>query len=301
MTASRRPSEGQTGAVEEDGRTYPAGLEREEAGRSPHGVTQVRRLRPTPDGRILDGAARRGLDGLEAEGDVGSAAKIRTCPRGARGEPTGVEAAAFGSKGVPAWLRAFEIAASACALIVTAPLMLFIAVAIRRGTPGPAIFKHQRLTVNAKPFTFYKFRTHYVDSHDRFPELCAYSFDQREVDMVRLQEEGDPRVTPQGQWLRLTSLDELPNFWNVLRGDMGLVGPRPEMVEMLPYYTGENLRKFSVRPGITGLAQISGRGKLTFAETLKCDLEYVGNHSLKKDVEIVLKTIKMALNREGAY
>ncbi len=134
--------------------------------------------------------------------------------------------------------------------------MLVLAVVIRRGTPGPAIFEQRRIAMGGKPFTFMKFRTHYVDSKERFPEWCNYELDADEVARIRLQEEDDPRVTPEGHWLRRTSLDELPNFWHVLTGDMALVGPRPEMLEMLPYYHGDMLRKFSVPPGITGLAQI---------------------------------------------
>ena len=111
----------------------------------------------------------------------------------------------------------------------------------------------------------------------------------------------DPRVTPQGEWLRKSTLDELPNFWNVLRGDMALVGPRPEIPEMLPYYEGEMQLKFRVRPGITGLAQISGRGRLGFYETVKYDVEYVKNRSFRLDLKILLITIYKIVARDGAF
>lgn len=200
----------------------------------------------------------------------------------------------------PVGLRAFEIAVAVAVLVVTAPLLAVIAVQIRRGTPGPALFRQQRLAVGARPFTFCKFRTHYVDAKERFPEWCAYQYREDEVAEVRLQVEDDPRVTPQGRWLRHTSLDELPNFWHVITGDMALVGPRPEMVEMLPYYKGEQLGKFSVRPGITGLAQVSGRGNLTFAETVDLDLRYVRTRSLATDLRILLRTFLMVLRADGA-
>jgi lipopolysaccharide/colanic/teichoic acid biosynthesis glycosyltransferase len=198
-------------------------------------------------------------------------------------------------------LRLFELSVAVLVLVLSAPVMVVIAIIIRRGTPGPAIFRQQRIAIDCKPFTFLKFRTHYADSKERFPEWCAYAFQENEWSDVRLQEENDPRVTPQGKWLRRTSLDELPNFWHVLTGDMALVGPRPEMIEMLPYYTRETLAKFSVRPGITGLAQVSGRGKLTFSETVELDLEYVRIRSVRTDFKILLRTALMVIKADGAY
>jgi lipopolysaccharide/colanic/teichoic acid biosynthesis glycosyltransferase len=108
-------------------------------------------------------------------------------------------------------------------------------------------------------------------------------------------------VTPQGHWLRKSTLDELPNFWNVLTGRMALVGPRPEIPEMLPYYGGDMLLKFTVRPGITGLAQISGRGRLGFHETVALDVEYVRRRSLTLDLKIILLTIQKIVTRDGAF
>jgi lipopolysaccharide/colanic/teichoic acid biosynthesis glycosyltransferase len=196
--------------------------------------------------------------------------------------------------------RVFEISVAVFVLVVSAPVMVLIAILVRRGTPGPAIFRQQRIGINGKSFTFLKFRTHYVDSKERFPEWCAYQFGE-DTSQVRLQEKDDPRVTPQGKWLRRTSLDELPNFWHVLTGDMALVGPRPEMVEMLPYYNHRTLAKFSVRPGITGLAQVSGRGKLTFTETVDLDLQYVRTRSVRRDCHILFRTFLMVIQADGAY
>jgi lipopolysaccharide/colanic/teichoic acid biosynthesis glycosyltransferase len=201
---------------------------------------------------------------------------------------------------VPLWYRGFEIAVAIAVLVLTLPLLAVIAVLVRRGTPGPALFRQRRLAAGARPFMFYKFRTHYVDASERFPAWCAYQYREDELEAVRLQVEDDPRVTPQGKWLRRSSLDELPNFWHVITGDMALVGPRPEMVEMLPYYKDEQRRKFSVRPGITGLAQVSGRGNLTFTETVKLDLEYVRTRSLANDLRILLRTFLMVIKADGA-
>ncbi len=111
----------------------------------------------------------------------------------------------------------------------------------------------------------------------------------------------DPRVTPAGRWLRKSTLDELPNFWNVITGEMALVGPRPEIPEMLRYYNDEALKKFTVRPGITGLAQSSGRGNLLFLEGIELDIQYVENRSLALDLKIIWKTVSGILRQEGAF
>ncbi len=202
---------------------------------------------------------------------------------------------------VSVWLRCFEIVASSILLLVTVPMMIWEAWIIRRGTPGPVLFFQQRLGANLKPFNFVKFRTLYHDARQRFPELYVYKYSDSELETLKFKIENDPRVTPQGQWLRRLSIDELPNFWNVLKGDMALVGPRPEIPEMLPYYEGEMLEKFSVRPGITGLAQISGRGRLTFYETVKYDVEYVHKRSFGLDLKILLTTVKLMIRDHGAF
>jgi lipopolysaccharide/colanic/teichoic acid biosynthesis glycosyltransferase len=187
------------------------------------------------------------------------------------------------------------------ALVLLVPVMLAIGLIIRRGSPGSALFRQQRMGRNTEPFTFYKFRTMYVDARQRYPELYRYQYSAEEMETMRFKVEDDPRVTPQGEWLRRSSLDELPNFWNVLTGEMALVGPRPEIPQMLRYYEGEELRKFSVRPGVTGLAQVSGRGRLTFQETLKYDFEYVDNRSIWLDIKILYLTVLKILTRDGAF
>ena len=168
-------------------------------------------------------------------------------------------------------------------------------------TPGPAIFKQTRIGRNCKPFTLYKFRTLYADARERFPELYNYDYSPDQIETLQFKTADDPRVTPQGKRLRMSTLDELPNLWNVLKGEMALVGPRPEIPEMLPYYHGELIEKFSVRPGVTGLAQISGRGRLKFLETAALDLEYVRTRSIRTDAKIVCLTILKVVLRDGAF
>jgi lipopolysaccharide/colanic/teichoic acid biosynthesis glycosyltransferase len=201
----------------------------------------------------------------------------------------------------PFWLRVVEVSVAGIILLVGLPVMVAQWGIIRLGTPGPGLFFQHRVGTGQRLFRFVKFRTMYVDARERFPHLYAYRYSPNELLSLKFKSDDDPRVTPQGRWLRRLSIDELPNFWNVLTGEMALVGPRPEIPEMLPYYKGEMLEKFLVRPGVTGLAQISGRGRLGFYETVELDVSYVRNRSLLLDVRILLKTIAMILLRDGAF
>lgn len=197
--------------------------------------------------------------------------------------------------------RAFEIVVASIVLLVSLPVMLWVGFIIKRGTPGPALFLQRRVGRDRKLFRFVKFRTMYVDARERFPELYAYAYEEDGLARLRFKVEDDPRVTPQGRWLRQSTLDEIPNFWNVLTGDMALVGPRPEIPEMLRYYHGEMNRKFEVRPGVTGLAQVSGRGRLGFHETVDLDVDYVERQSLMLDIKILIRTVKIVLLGDGAF
>ncbi len=194
-----------------------------------------------------------------------------------------------------------ERVAAAAALLLFLPVMLLVALAIRLDSGGPALFRQKRVGRSGRLFTFVKFRTFRADARERFPELYAYQYTPEEIEELRFKIPGDPRLTRIGEWLRTTTLDELPNFWNVLVGDMSLVGPRPEIPEMLPYYRDEDLIKFSVRPGVTGLAQISGRGRLRFLDTAEFDARYVRERSLLLDAKILVRTISLILRRDGAF
>jgi lipopolysaccharide/colanic/teichoic acid biosynthesis glycosyltransferase len=161
----------------------------------------------------------------------------------------------------------------------------------------------RRVEGYGRPFVFYKFATMYPDARTKFPGLYAYTYSTAELKTLRFKVPDDPRVPPWAAWLRKSSLDELPNFLNVLRGEMSLVGPRPDIPEMVRYYTPEqHRRKLQVKPGMTGIAQIRGRGDLSFQDTLACDLEYVANRTLLLDVKILWLTfLKLFKGREGAY
>jgi lipopolysaccharide/colanic/teichoic acid biosynthesis glycosyltransferase len=218
---------------------------------------------------------------------------------------TGVAAAPARAIHIPSagigW-RAFEIVFSLVALVLTLPVMLILALLIRRGSPGPALFFQERVGRDRKLFHFVKFRTLYADARQRFPELYRYQYTEEQLrNGLKFKILNDPRVTPQGRWMRKSTLDELPNFWNVLTGDMALVGPRPEIPEMLAYYHGENLLKFAVKPGVTGLAQISGRGNLSFQDTVAMDVEYAKTRTVLLDLKILFMTAVKAITREGAF
>jgi len=197
--------------------------------------------------------------------------------------------------------RILESAIAAAVLLICFPVMMLVALAIRFNSPGPVLFRHKRVGRGGRLFNFVKFRTLYHDARQRFPELYQYQYTPEEIEALAFKVPNDPRVTSIGEWLRRTTLDELPNFWNVVTGDMALVGPRPEIPEMLPYYRDEHLIKFSVPPGVTGLAQISGRGRLRFLETARLDADYAANRSLRLDLRILARTISLVLRQDGAF
>lgn len=191
--------------------------------------------------------------------------------------------------------RAAEIAIGCLGLVVTSPIMLVVAWIVKRDTPGPAIFGHARVGKDGRLFTFYKFRTLYVDAKERFPDLYAYRYSSDEIMTLQFKRDVDPRVTPAGRWLRRSTLDELPNLWNLVKGDIALVGPRPEIPEMLQHYRPDELVKFSVKPGLTGMAQTHGRNKLRFRETNAYDVDYVRRRSVLLDIRLVLRTVWVLL------
>jgi lipopolysaccharide/colanic/teichoic acid biosynthesis glycosyltransferase len=182
-----------------------------------------------------------------------------------------------------AFRRLLDIAVAGVALLLLAPLMLVVAWRIRRDSPGPAIFRQTRAGRDMRPFALLKFRTMRTDAD-------PYGHSPHGPD--------DPRLTPFGRRLREWSFDELPQFWNVLRGDMTLVGPRPLYVEQAREWNDRQRLRLRVKPGLTGLAQISGRGGLTIEEKLELDVQYVLHRSLLGDMGILIRTI-FGLRRSG--
>jgi len=197
--------------------------------------------------------------------------------------------------------QGLEILLAIFTILLTLPLMVILAIIIKLDSPGPALFRQLRIGKGGKPFWFTKFRTYYVDAKERFPELYAYKYTQEELESLKFKVPNDPRMTKLGRWLRKSTLDELPNFLHVVNGSMSLVGPRPEIPEMLPYYSHEGLKKFQVRPGITGYAQTAGRGWLTFHDTVQLDVDYVQERSALVDAKILFRTLYKIVIRDGAF
>jgi exopolysaccharide biosynthesis polyprenyl glycosylphosphotransferase len=193
--------------------------------------------------------------------------------------------------------RAVDVVGAGVALVLAAPLMLAIAVAVRLDSPGPALFRQRRAGRGGVPFQMLKFRTMTADAEARIHEVVAV--DELTEPVFKLR--SDPRVTRVGRFLRRTSLDELPQLINVLRGDMSLVGPRPEEVWLVERYEEADRFRLEMRPGLTGPMQVQGRGELTFQERVAVEREYVENYSLRKDVKILLLTFSAVVDGRGAY
>jgi exopolysaccharide biosynthesis polyprenyl glycosylphosphotransferase len=191
--------------------------------------------------------------------------------------------------------RALDILFAGAALILTAPLLLLFAVLIRFDSPGPVLYVADRVGHRGSKFRCFKFRTMCVGADLRRDELRSENV--RKGPLFKL--EMDPRVTRLGRWLRTTSLDELPQLWNVVRGDMSLVGPRPHPVDDYARYSVEHLRRLDVSPGLTGLWQVTARNDPSFETNMALDLEYIENWSLGLDLKILFKTIPAVLRAEG--
>lgn len=188
--------------------------------------------------------------------------------------------------------------AAALALLLGAPLLLLISVLVRLTSPGPALFRQTRVGANGSTFTLLKFRSMDIDAEQRLDTLRV---DNVHGGGVLFKIRGDPRVTSVGRVLRRFSLDELPQLLNVLRGDMSLVGPRPPLPSEVARYGDDVRRRLLVKPGLTGLWQVSGRADLTWEQSVRLDLHYVENWTLALDLQILAKTVAAVLRREGAY
>ncbi|MDA8228941.1 MAG: sugar transferase [Desulfitobacterium hafniense] len=194
--------------------------------------------------------------------------------------------------------RVLDLIVAAVLLVLISPLWLFIVIWIRLDSPGPALFKQKRVGLRGELYTIYKFRTMVQNAEALFKEKLSKVED---INSFVFQEKGDPRITRSGKFLRKTSLDELPQLLNILIGNMSLVGPRPEIPEIVKKYTRQQRARLKVLPGVTGLAQINGRSELTLGETMAYDLEYVKRWSFWFDLKILWKTIFVVFTGKGAY
>jgi exopolysaccharide biosynthesis polyprenyl glycosylphosphotransferase len=192
--------------------------------------------------------------------------------------------------------RLIDVLVSGLGLIILSPLFLLIIIAIRSTSKGPALYIQKRVGLNGRKFVLYKFRSMYKGAHQRLSELA----DRNEMGGPIFKIKNDPRITPVGKILRKFSLDELPQLFNVLRGDMSLVGPRPPIPKEVRQYELWQRRRLSMRPGITCLWQVSGRNRIGFDEWMNLDLEYIDNWSLLLDMRILLRTVPAVLFGVGA-
>jgi lipopolysaccharide/colanic/teichoic acid biosynthesis glycosyltransferase len=198
--------------------------------------------------------------------------------------------------------RTLDVTVAVAMLVVLVPLLVIIALAIRLNSRGPVIFRQRRVGGQLKEFTVHKFRTMYAEAdpapHRHYvAELIRNAPQGPTPGLYKLTD--DQRVTRVGRYLRKLSLDELPQLWDVLRGDMSLVGPRPVVPYEVEHYAPSVMRRFAVKPGLTGLWQVSGRNRRTYEEMLQLDVEYAERRSLALDLLILLKTPRAVLRRNG--
>ena len=194
--------------------------------------------------------------------------------------------------------RLVDIVASGAGLVVLSPVFLVLALLVRLTSPGPAFFHQVRVGRFGRHFKFHKFRSMYVDAEARKAALLAQN---ESKDGVIFKMKNDPRITPVGRFLRRTSLDELPQLFNVFIGDMSLVGPRPPLPSEVREYTLEDRKRLNVKPGITCIWQISGRSDIPFAQQVSLDKDYIRSQGLLSDLFILLKTVPAILTGKGAY
>lgn len=195
--------------------------------------------------------------------------------------------------------RVFDVVSSGSLILLLGPALLVIAMIVRLGDPGTVLFRQERIGLHGERFFMLKFRSMYMDAEERLAELT--DVDRGEGNSVMFKMKDDPRVTPIGKILRRFSLDELPQLFNVFLGSMSLVGPRPPLPREVEQYAKVVHRRFLVKPGITGLWQVSGRSNLDWDETVRLDLFYVENWTMAGDFIILLKTLRAVLARDGAY
>lgn len=193
--------------------------------------------------------------------------------------------------------RFFDIILSLIGIIVLSPVYLILFLWIRLDSKGPALFKQVRVGKNNKDFVIYKFRTMVVNAEKK----KNIDLEIEDISNFVFQSRSDSRVTKAGKFLRKTSLDEIPQLFNVLKGNMTLVGPRPEIPDVVKHYPKEYAQRLLVTPGITGLAQVSGRGEIELGKTVYYDVTYIKNFSVCYDIKILFETVFKVFKNEGAF
>jgi exopolysaccharide biosynthesis polyprenyl glycosylphosphotransferase len=193
--------------------------------------------------------------------------------------------------------RVFDLAVSAIVFVLLLPVIPLIAIMIKLDSPGPVFFRQDRVGKGGRVFKFYKFRSMYQKAEQQKKDIEALNEQEGPVFKVK----SDPRVTTVGRFLRRSSLDEIPQIFNVLKGDMSIVGPRPQIPAEVAQYQQWHRQRLDVIPGITCLWQISGRSHIAFSEWMRLDMEYVNSRGMRTDLMILLRTIPAVIARKGAY
>ncbi len=192
--------------------------------------------------------------------------------------------------------RLFDILVSAIVIILLSPLVLIVILAIRLESSGPARFCQERVGKDGKVFNMWKFRSMYINS-DKYKSKLSNDMSGG----ILFKMKKDPRITYMGKFIRKSSIDEIPQFWNVFKGDMSLVGPRPALPIEVAQYNSHQLKRLAVKPGITCTWQVSGRSEISFQQQVEMDLEYISNQSFSLDIILLFKTIPAVLTGRGAY
>ena len=198
---------------------------------------------------------------------------------------------------LPAWKRAMDVVGAMAGLLLGSPVFIIAMAAIKLSAPGPVFFRQQRVGLGGRPFTMYKFRSMVADAEQQ--KGGVRTANEQDGPVFKIQK--DPRMTAIGRFLRRTSIDELPQLWNVLVGDMSLVGPRPLPVEEVAEHEVWQRRRMDVTPGLTCIWQVNGRCEIPFSEWMRMDLHYVESRSLVQDLKLLLKTVPAVLSQRGAY
>ncbi|MGG5317333.1 sugar transferase [Enterococcus sp. AZ072] len=194
--------------------------------------------------------------------------------------------------------RIIDITLSAVGLVFLIPVFIVVAILMKKEEPrGPVFFKQTRVGKNGKEFTMYKFRSMCIDAEEKLADLLA----ENEIKGAMFKIKDDPRVTKIGKAIRRNSIDELPQLLNVLKGDMSLIGPRPPLPREVREYSRYDMQRLLVKPGCSGLWQISGRNDMNFAEMVELDVQYIREQSLINDIRLIWKTIQVMLRPNGAY
>lgn len=194
--------------------------------------------------------------------------------------------------------RIIDIVLSAVGLVCLSPVFLIVAILMKKEEPnGPIFFNQVRVGKNGKEFTMYKFRSMCVDAEEKLEELLS----KNEIEGAMFKMKDDPRVTKIGKYIRRKSIDELPQLLNVLRGDMTLIGPRPPLPREVKEYSRYDMQRLLVKPGCSGLWQVSGRNETGFEEMVELDIQYIKEQSLMNDIAIIWKTVKVMVKPNGAY